>query len=323
MSTETLLDLISDDEIVKSIHVRVFFRFNLFTGALALNTLSHFTSFLGMVHFKNALFTGIVSLSLQTDCFTTASSGEQPQTDFMSFVDSAEPEPMSEERAPSPKVLSLINPAGLKPLDELENDDNDESAKLLSNDNIKFTLGLMYHKAEEMAEFVDWTKTMLREMVTVKKVPIDSFEVLKSEVEKDFPADELTKLERSVTPPEYDNLRNVDHVRFVWNKYSHFLSAWNLIQLFSKLIDIYAPTVSEMTYAMKVIKLKGEKAENFRQILLQLTNQATEAEFRIRMLELMVPCVIFSIDSGMPHEYQVLKAITLFSRRLMKWISRG
>ena len=323
MSTETLLDLISDDGIVKSIHVLVFFVLTFLRVLFAFTTLSQLTFSLGMVHFNNFILSGIVSLSLQTNCFTTASSGEQAQTETSSRLDLDEPEPVSEERAPPPKVLSLINPAELKPLDELENDDNNESAKLLSNDNIKLTLGLMYNKAEEMTEFVDWTKTMLRKMATVKNVPINSLEVLKREVEKDVSAEELTKLERSVTPPEYDNLGNVDHVRFVWNKYSHFLSAWNLIQLFSKLIDIYAPTVSEMTYAMKVIKLREEKAENFRQILLQLTNQATEAEFRIRMLKLMVPCVIFSIDSGMPHENQVLKAITLFSRRLKKWISRG
>ena len=276
-----------------------------------------------MVHFKSFILSGIVSLSLQSNCFTTASSGEQAKTEAMSRVDSAEREPLGEERATPPKSLSLINPAELRPLDELENVDNKECEWLLSNDNIKLTLGLMYNKVEEMNEFIDWTKTMLRSLVTVKRVPINSFEVLKREVERDLPADELKKLERTVTPPQYENLRHVDQIRYVWNKYSHFLSAWNIIQLFSKLIDIYAPTVSEMSYAIRVAKLEREKSEKFRNILLELSNQATQAEFRIRMLELIVPCVIFSIDSGMPHGYQVLKAITLFSQKLKQWISRG
>jgi hypothetical protein len=248
-----------------------------------------------MIHYKKLLFAGLLVICSQNGLFTEASAGQRTL----------------------PSFLSLINPQDLEELEQSNEDKNDavSSFQLAQNDNILLTLSLLRDGAPAVEGFVEFAKVLVDNMVTIKKLPIDSFERFKEEVENDISAEEASRMVTMVTPPNFKDLGGVAEVELEWEKYSHFLSAWNLIQFTSELIYIYTPVVNGRNLGSRDDIFIEKRNGGFEDVMLQVPDDSSTHQMKVLLLKPIVASVFVSIDSAKTHEIQLLKALKMLADR--------
>lgn len=251
-----------------------------------------------MIHCKKLVLSGLTVVFLQNGLFTEASAGHRTL----------------------PSFLSLINPGELEEVEPSNDDISDALSSAVlpqypQNDNIILTLCLLRDGAPAVDGFVDFAKELVHKMVIIKKLPIDSFELFKGEVEKDVSPEDASMMAMTVTPPKFKNLNLVTDVEIEWEKYSHFLSAWNLIRFTSDLIHIYTPSVDGKTLGTRDDIFIKKRDRGFEQVMLQVPGDSSTHQVKVLLLKAIVASVFVSIDSGETHENQLLKALKMLADR--------
>lgn len=169
---------------------------------------------------------------------------------------------------------------------------------ILNQYDITLALAMMHLGPSRMVGFVRASGDVVQELLE-KHIPITSFEAFKAQA----PPDERAGLEKSVTPRR--NLRLItSDLDAAWNELSPFLVAWDLIQLISKLVELYHADVSGMNWELRQTMIRGFAGYHY------------GAGFKDRALTWILDSVIMSISSEESNALQVRKALDLLSRKL-------
>lgn len=177
---------------------------------------------------------------------------------------------------------------------------------ILNRYDVSLTLAVMRLQPYSMFEFVLFTEK-IAEMMLKANIAIASIEDFKNQLPSGGP---LEKFKKIVTP-RYGLQFTASNLKEAWNELSRYSVAWQVIQLFSKLVDIYRPDVYGMSYERK----KEIIAE------LEAKNDEGSPIFMGRPLLSMVSSVILSVDTTSSNIWIVKKALGRFAIALQSMSS--
>lgn len=174
-------------------------------------------------------------------------------------------------------------------------------SEILNRYDVSLTLALMRLDPYSMFDFVQSTEKVA-EMMLNEKIAIASIEQFQKMLPSGGPLEKFTK----VVETRYDAELSAFSLKGAWNELSMYSVAWQLIQLFSKIVDLYRPDVPWMSYERKQQIIAQLEANNF----------DGSPIFMGRPLLSMVSSVILSVDTTSSNIYIVKNAIKRFASAL-------